>query len=261
MRVKALFVTYQGDDARQGDYSQANFEISFASEVEDGYYSPRSDEHKRQRIATFAQYADRIFSLNPDLLHILPKQAQFLPYSHIDLTDWEPVPTSTSEKPVILHAPTHQRVKGTRYVYDAIERLRAENIPFEFVLVEGLSQAEARKLYAKADLLIDQVLAGWYGGLAVELMALGKPVMAYIREADLHLIPTEMRDALPIINVTPATLFDTLKTWLTTRRAELPEQGVRSRSYVEKWHDPQKIARRVVADYQEIMATKQDSRF
>ena len=63
-----------------------------------------------------------------------------------------------------------------------------------------LSNKEARKRYETADILIDQLLAGWYGGLAVELMALGKPVICYIREDDLKYIPKEMRDELPIIN-------------------------------------------------------------
>ena len=33
-------------------------------------------------------------------------------------------------------------------------------------------------MYAQADLVVDQVLIGWYGALAVETMAMGKPVIA-----------------------------------------------------------------------------------
>lgn len=256
---KGIVVTYQGDDARQGDFTRANFAINMANEVEYGYYSPASDQHKRWRIARFAAYADRIFALNPDLLHVLPPQAQFLPYSHIDLREWTPVYTAgvAPKKPVVLHAPSHRGAKGTRFVLDAMARLQQEGVELEFILVEGLSHAEARKLYAQADLLIDQVLAGWYGGLAVELMALGKPVMCYIREEDLKFIPAQMRTELPIINTTPATLYDTLKLWLTTRQPELATVGQRSRRYVENWHDPLKIAARMQTEYETIMASKQ----
>lgn len=257
---KGIVVTYQGDDARQGDYSRANFPISIAQEVDENYYPPGSDQHKRWRIQRFATYADRIFALNPDLLHVLPTQAQFLPYAHIDLREWQPIKNENGDSarpPVVIHAPSHRGAKGTRFILDAVARLQSEGIPFEFVLIEQLSNAEARKLYEKADLLIDQLLAGWYGGLAVELMALGKPVFCYIRECDLKFIPAAMRQDLPIINVTPDTLYTGLKEYLTVRRNELPAIGQRSRQYVEKWHDPLKIAARLKTEYEAIMASKQ----
>jgi len=52
-------------------------------DVEPGYYTPASDARKRWRIAQFATYADRIYALNPDLLHVLPAQAEFLPYANV----------------------------------------------------------------------------------------------------------------------------------------------------------------------------------
>ncbi len=258
MAAKGIVVTYQGDDARQGNFCLANFEINPASEVEHGYYSAKSDSHKRFCINKFAKYADRIFALNPDLLSVLPPYAQFLPYSHIDLRDWRPVNNENLDPkvPVILHAPSHRGVKGTKYILDAISRLKREGVPLELRLVEGISHAEARRIYESADLLIDQLLCGWYGGLAVELMALGKPVICYIREGDLKFIPEQMRKDLPIINVTPTTIHEVLKEWLTFRRHELPEIGRRGRAYVERWHDPLKIAAKLKAEYEAIMASK-----
>jgi glycosyltransferase involved in cell wall biosynthesis len=115
---------------------------------------------------------------------------------------------------------------------------------------------EARRLYEQADLLVDQVLAGWYGGLAVELMALGKPIIAYIRAGDLQFIPEGMRSELPVITATPATIYAVLKEWLTVRKDELSERGRLSRAYVERWHDPLAIAARLKSEYQAIMSSK-----
>jgi len=256
---KGIVVTYQGDDARQGDFCREHFPITFADEVEPRYYSPAADERKRRRIATFDRYADLIYALNPDLLHVLPARTRFLPYAHIDLRDWRPVAqneNAAQRPPVVVHAPSHRRVKGTRFVEEAISRLKAEGVPLEFALVEGLPNREARRIYERADLLVEQLLAGWYGGLAVELMALGKPVVCYLRETDLKFIPGEMRKDIPIINATPDTLYDVLKQWLTSRRQELPTVGRRSRVYAEKWHDPLKIAAAMKCDYETIMADK-----
>ncbi len=254
---KGIVVTYQGDDARQGDFCLENFEITFAREVEPGYYTPEEDEHKRRRIARFARFADRIYTVNPDLLRVLPPQACFLPYANIDLREWKVVAGAGSAGvPLVVHAPSHRGVKGTRYILDAVSRLQAEGIAFEFVLVEGLSHAAARRIYERADLLVDQLLAGWYGGLAVELMALGKPVLCYLRPDDLELIPRAMREQLPIVNVTPDSLYEVLKEYLTHRRGELPELGRRGRAYVEAWHEPRKIAAELKRGYEEILRAK-----
>jgi len=254
---KGIVVTFQGDDARQGDFCLRNFKITHAREVEAGYYSPETDAHKRHRIAEIAKYADRIYALNPDLVHVLPTGAQFLPYSHVDLRSVRPLENSNSthDIPLVLHAPSHRGVKGTRYVLDAVSRLRAEGIRLKFVLVEGLPHNEARKVYGNCDLLVDQLLAGWYGGLAVELMALAKPVVCYIREGDLKFIPPEMRKEMPIIDAAPTTIYEVLKEWLTKREGELAGVGRRSRVYVEKWHDPLKIAARLKKDYETILST------
>lgn len=255
---KGLVVTFQGDDVRQGDFCRNHFPINMANEVEVGYYSDESDKFKRWKIIQFDKYADRLFSLNPDLMHILPKRTQFLPYSHVDLNDWKAMPFRDVSVGTIniIHAPTHRQAKGSRFIFEAIDRLKLEDINFNFTVVEGLSNIEARKLYSESDLLIDQLLAGWYGGLAVELMALGKPVICYIRDEDLKFIPEEMQKDLPIIKATPETIFSVLKYYLTLGRSELKNISKRSRLYVEKWHDPQKIAFRMKQEYEMILQAK-----
>jgi glycosyltransferase involved in cell wall biosynthesis len=256
---KGIVVTYQGDDARQGDYSLAHFEVSIAAEAGSGYYTPESDAMRRRSIAMVDRYADAVFALNPDLLHVLPARAEFLPYTAVDVRAWRPVP-SRGTPPVVIHAPTHRGAKGTRFVLAAVEQLRSEGIPFEFVLVEGLTRREAREVYERADLLVDQVLAGWYGGLAVELMALGKPVIAYIRREDLDRVPDGLRDELPIIEARPDTIADVLRRCLTTDRERLPELGARGRAYVEHWHDPIAIARRTKQTYERILGSRPSAR-
>jgi glycosyltransferase involved in cell wall biosynthesis len=179
-----------------------------------------------------------------------------MPYAHIDLAAWRalPAPKSVSGVPTVVHAPTHRGAKGTKYILEAVSKLQHEGVGFNFILVEGLPQSEARRLYEHADILVDQLLAGWYGGLAVELMALGKPVICYIREEDLKFIPEQMRRDLPTINATPATIYAVLKEWLTARRDDLPEVGRLSRTFVENWHNPLNIAASLKTEYEAILA-------
>ncbi len=248
---KAVFVTFQGDDARQGDVVRARYAVHFADRVEPGYYTAASDARKRRRIDTFRRHADGMFALNPDLVPLLGPRARFVPYASVEPAEWTPrYEGSGREVPVIVHAPTHRAVKGTDVLLDAVAQLRAEGLRFELVLVEGVTRTEARRIYEEADLCVDQLFAGWYGGLAVELMALGKPVMCYLREEDLDYIPALMRAELPLIRTTPATVADTLREWLGRPREDWRALGRRSRAYVERWHSPLAVAREMKRHYE-----------
>jgi glycosyltransferase involved in cell wall biosynthesis len=136
--------------------------------------------------------------------------------------------------------------RGTRYVVAAVEWLEVE-----FDLVEGVDRHEARRRLERADVVVDQLLVGWYGGVAVEAMALGKPVVAYLRHEDLCAVPAEMRRELPIVEATPETLPDVLRGLIGS---DLDEIGRRSRTYAERWHDPRRIAERVETDYRRALA-------
>lgn len=251
---KVVFVTYQGDDARQGDYSRANFAINIATQVGEGYYCAASDNYKRCNIRTLAGISSQVYSVNPDLLHVLPEGSHFTPYSHVFLDDWLPSFTQGEDRPLrLVHAPSNRKVKGSDLILEALERLREQGFAFELLLVEGMSNAEARKVYESADVLIDQLFAGWYGGLAVELMALGKPVLVYIREEDLKYIEPEMKADLPFIQITPHTVEQTLRALLTMPREELVRLARKSRAFVERWHDPLTIARGIRADYERAL--------
>ena len=253
---KGIVVTYQGDDARQKDFCLKRFGLTHVSEVDDSYYPPGSDERKRAHIAHFAKYANRIFALNPDLLHVLPSGARFLPYTSADPRSWAPryPARARGEALRVVHAPTNRAVKGTRFLVEAVDRLRSEGAEIELVLVEGLPREEARKVYETAHVLVDQLLIGWYGGLAVEAMALGKPVIAYVREEDLVFIPAAMREQLPLVQATPPTIYDVLKQF--TGAVDLADIGRRSREYMERWHDPRKIAASMKAEYEAILENR-----
>jgi len=250
---KKIVVTYQGSDVRQKNFCASNFAISAYAEA-DSYGSDKaylSDALKRKRADKFGRYAHKIFSLNPDLLYVLPPRAEFLPYSSVDLTEWLPSSKSKEERFVILHSPTNRSIKGTRYILEAIDRLKDKYKNVVLMLVEGVPHGKVKELYAQADLAIDQLLVGWYGGFAVEMMALGKPVVCYIREEDLKFIPGQMKDDLPIVNANTDTIYEVLSR-LVEQQDQLHLIGERSRAYVERWHDPMKIALRTKEVYESI---------
>lgn len=254
---KAVFVTFQGDDARQGNYCRQHFAVTWANHVGSSYYTPEDDRFKRARIEQFDRVADGIYSLNPDLLHVLPKRARFMPYAHVDPRDWTSIPGRNSIELLVAHAPSHRAVKGTQWIINAVERLRAAGARIVLRLVEGVTHAEARRQFAEADLCVDQLFAGWYGGVSVEWMALGKPVIAYLRDEDLNFLPDQLRRDLPIISASPDSIHEVLRQCLAMPRARLREIGERSRAYVVRWHDPLEIAANLKRDYEAALERSQ----
>jgi hypothetical protein len=65
-----------------------------------------------------------------------------------------------------------------------------------------------------------------------------------------------MRSELPLISARPDNVCDVLREWLTVRRGELRARGMACRQYVERWHDPVRIARDIKADYERIARAK-----
>lgn len=248
---KGIVVTYQGCDVRQKTASTARFPVN-ACELCTNPCSPELDRHKDYMVQGFDKHADAIYSLNPDLLWVLPERARFMPYATIDLREWQPEPARTAETFTILHAPTNRGVKGTPRILEAVELLKARHPEVELLLVENVPHEEVRGMYARADLVIDQLLLGWYGGFAVEAMALGRPVMCYLREEDLHFIPEQMRADLPLINAKPENIDAVLED-VFIHRDTLPQVGARSREFAERWHDPLEIARGTVETYERIL--------
>lgn len=252
---KIIAVTFQGDDIRQGDRLKQRYDRSLADVVEPGYYTPETDSWKRKRITAFADHADLIYALNPDLLHDLPERARYLPYASVDPAEYS-VQETINPRPVIVHAPSDRRVKGTVDVIAAISALKADGVDLDLRLVEETDNVEARRQYGQADIVIDQLHAGFYGSVAVEGMAMGKPVFCYLRAEDLKLLPEQMHAALPIINAEPRTLRDQIREFLASGRSHAGNVGKASRAFALDWHAPKTVASQTSADYLEIAARR-----
>ena len=152
----------------------------------------------------------------------------------------------------IAHAPNHRMFKGTRHLEQAVMELRSEGVPVELVLVEKVPNAKALELYRSADIIFDQCLVGFHGYFALEGMALGKPVMCYIRKPQEYLLHP---DECPIINTHTLTLKEDIRR-LVTERSALNEIGRRGRSYIEKYFSVPAFSRRLGSAYQRLGITQ-----
>ncbi len=177
-----------------------------------------------------------------DALRWVP-EAEVIPPG-IDVTSIEPAfPADDRTRPVILHAPSSRRRKGTEHVLEACEGLDAD-----LVLVEGLHHDEAFERYREADIVVDQLNAGWYGLFAIECMALGKPVVTFLHEEAVARSEAGFGTPVPIVNASKETLRQRLEV-LVADAAERRRIGEASRVYVEQVHDLERVTDRLLALY------------
>jgi glycosyltransferase involved in cell wall biosynthesis len=164
----------------------------------------------------------------------------------IDLTRYMPVPPSERERPIVLHAPSNRGRKGTEHVIAA-----CAGLDVDLQIVEGLPHEEARRRYEAADIVVDQLNAGWYGLFAIEAMALAKPVVTYLHEEAVRRTEDAFGIRVPLVPTTRETLADTLRP-LVASAAERRRIGAESRAYVEQVHDREMMVDRLLDLYRRL---------
>ena len=161
----------------------------------------------------------------------------------IDLGRIQPAPPSDRARPLIVHAPSSRRRKGTDHVIAAVAGLDAD-----LELVEGLHHDEAFERYRAADIVVDQLNAGWYGLFAIEAMALGKPVVTFLHDEAVRRTEEAFGTRVPIVSATAETLREALRP-LVADAARRRELGAASRAYVERVHDLERVTDRLLELY------------
>jgi hypothetical protein len=252
-----MFIHYQGDDARQGA-PMRDLEISLLQGVSKNYYSDKTDRFKSSQIKRISSFVEKAFYVNPDLSVVLPPGSLFIPYSHIDYRNIGFIQRGTNGKKIkIVHAPSNRAAKGTSHILETMEKIQLINPQVTLELVENLPHIEAMAKYREADLVIDQLFAGWYGGLAVEAMASGVPVMCYLRKEDFRAVNPNMIKELPIINVNRNDLEQKILDFLKLPETEILELRKANRRFVENWHDIDEIAEHMLNYYVEAHESTQ----
>lgn len=163
------------------------------------------------------------------------------------LKDYTPsYPDPLKPRPLLVHAPSNKARKGTEALQEALGRLRAGSA-FDFQLVHQVARPQALALMAQSDLFLDQFTIGAEGLASHEAMALGKPVVCFIKTS---LVP-RYPPSLPIVLADQNNLAEVIGALLRDgpRRQEL---GRRGRQYMEEFHDARKLAVELREVYQDL---------
>lgn len=246
---KPMIMHYWGNDVRMRSIASQNNPYVYAED------SP-PDDVILERLTFFSSYIRHAIVQDYEVYaYVAPyyQHVHVIPIA-INLDDFPlSMSSSPNRKPLIIHAPTNPAFKGTAYIEAAIDRLKGK-YDFDYVRIEKMSHQEAAKMYRKADIVVDQILCGSYGLFSVEAMALGKPVIAYIREDLRNKFPPE----LPIINANPDTVYESIQ-YLLEQPDQRIQLGKAGRAYVEKYHAKEVVVDQLIKIYNSLVPLKEYS--
>jgi glycosyltransferase involved in cell wall biosynthesis len=164
-------------------------------------YPPLGTRPQYVKLWQIAQYADAVVAGDTELSPHVPFSHAMIPIP-IDLEPLEGLraaPRPKDETFSILHAPSNNLLKGSRYILKVLEELRAAyGDTIEMRLVHGIPAQEALKLYPGRGIAIDQINMT-LGLFALEAMYLGRPVICSLRPEEFA--PDDPKVAAPVVRV------------------------------------------------------------
>lgn len=224
-------------------------------------------------LAAVAKYSD--MSVGTGFVHTAEFPQTHFQYKCLDLSRWKPnieVPSKFLLPPLpsstlrILHsfmfgderrALQGGDIKGTHYVIEAVERLKSEGFQVELMMFDRVPSRDYIYIQAQADIVVEELIRGCWGSTAIECMALGKPVLTFIRpEWEQNYLRTfpEVK-SLPICNTSKHNIYENLRKVVTDveYRADLSKRG---REFAERFLD----VRKNVTDFEAKLLSLDDSR-
>ena len=193
----------------------------------------------------FGKKADGEIVGSYDAIRWVPEAAVIPP--GIDIGSIVPTPAPPRDRPIVLHAPSSRERKGTAHVIEA-----CAGLDVELEIVEGLHHAEAFQRYRNADIIVDQLNAGWYGLFAIECMALGKPVVTFLHDEAAARTEEAFGLPVPLINASADTLQERIRELVELGPEGRAGIGAASRAYVERVHDLERVTDQMLDLYAAI---------
>lgn len=241
---KGLVVTFRGCDLRSRTLNMSlHPALSCCQECEYPVGSCDTN-YQRQQIGLVRKYADSVFVTTPDLVDFYDGATHmpFIQPTSIGMDEITPAPKSPGVFRVVTSS-NHHGIDGTRFVVEAVERLKAEGRAIELVVVSGQPLREALSIYKSADVYAGKLRLGYYNNANIETMMLGVPNISFIREQFRHIAPD-----CPIINATPDTIYEVLKKYVE-RPDELKAIGALGPAFVARHHDATMLAHQLIEQY------------
>jgi glycosyltransferase involved in cell wall biosynthesis len=248
---KKVIMHYLGNDIELYEWSVKNYNITNMEML----YAP-SDGYIHDRVITKRRnfeknFIDREYVCAPQYSPFI-KDVEILALA-LDIQSIamaQPDNWTKGQTLKVLHAPTSRKKKGTEYLVTAVQRLKSEGYNIELDIVEGVEHKDLLKRYENCHVSVNALLGGWYGTAGIEAMAVGRPLISFVRPEFLQFMGLK-EEEFPIISANINTIYEVLLAILN-EDVLLNGKGIECRRYVERFHDYRKISEKLLEDYKRL---------
>jgi len=217
-------------------------------------YNSCNDKQNQLIFDKVNRYHDFVVANTPMISKSLPQKQQIYD-RFVNLTTFSPnIPIPIEYKLIdshtvrILHGfvdsgriSEEKNIKGSNHIFNAVERLKREGFAVDFMYLNNIPSKNMRYYQVQADIIIDQLVYGWWGSSAIEAMCLGKPTICYLNEG----LKNEFFKAftqyqtLPIIEANTENIYNVIKKLVSDKNFR-DEAGVKARAFAEQHFDVKK---------------------
>lgn len=182
----------------------------------------------------FGEHDGPTFVSTPDLLDDVP-DAAWLPVV-VQPARWATatVPMDRA-RPLVVHAPSSTRFKGTELVEPTLTRLVERGL-IDYRRITGVPNSELPALFAQADIVLDQFVLGIYSVASCEAMAAGRVVVSHVADQVRDRVREATGESPPIIEADPNSLADVLEQ-ICSERDWAREKACAGVGFVNRVHD------------------------
>ena len=190
---KKIVFHFVGGDIRSSDYltwvndSLIKAPVNIMPEIQQAY---------QIKLCELAQkYATFIIVSTPDLIEFFTKKVYYIPVfiNHEKFKSYrfkKKLIASNSVK--ILHAPSNARIKGSLFIESKIKLIKLKHPKLEAIITTdkkhaenihppySISKSKLISLMESSNIVVDQVVIGWYGLQSIEALITGNKVIVWI---------------------------------------------------------------------------------
>lgn len=136
-------------------------------------------------------------------------------------------------------------IKSTHIYLNVVNQLQREGFDVELIFFHNVPNKQIVYYMAQADIVVDMLTFGFFGGNVREGLMMGKPVICYLRPEWMEMTAREIPlfvSELPIISATPDNVKDILIE-LIQNKEKREAIGKKSREFAVKWFSSENAAR------------------
>ncbi|MCY7289632.1 MAG: hypothetical protein LH624_15660 [Cryobacterium sp.] len=208
LRTHGLSVAFiaHGTDIRSARRHLATTPWSYFSDDPEQTAALQADADRN--IALLINQESPVFVSTPDLIDDVPR-ALWCPVVVTPARWLSSRPAMKEPVPLVWHAPSMSRVKGTHLISETMQGLHREG-RVKYSERRGIPAEQMPQHISTTDILLDQFRTGSYGVAACEGMAAGRVVLGHVLPQVRDRVRTMTGMELPVVEATPDTLRDVI---------------------------------------------------